>query len=663
MDEIRTAPELLQLRKRLEERWADRNSEIEWFRRLRFMEIVPRVPVAYDSTVIRTPKAHQIIERMTGTLTTNPIEIKVPPAANTAKANAQSSKMEKWTKLALEQLQKQAGQDNIERFVEHLLADAHACWRLLYARNYWQGQGNYPTRRKIESDAEFDRRARHWYPKRNKGETGEDYDKRTEHWKKGRPLPISWSTLDPLTVYPMFSEMGLVCVLESDKRDVATLRPDQWQLKKASPELWELLRGKADGQGQVEFTQLWHRKERVYAVNGEIVDRQKHQYGAPPYIYGMGIGTTSNEAGKMAVSVLYPLRYILPAFDTVLSQKLTASSLYAWPTPIWKASKDRFGDDGNPTEGKELVPGETMTLWPDEEIGFLEWRGSVPDLDELIVMLDSMIKEAGLASVLHGVGQAGESGYRLNQLIAAARTKFKPIIAHTERALEQLIHALWDIVEFQIQEPVYLYSKGKGKGESGWIGLGPDDLDGYRQVEVKLSPIMPTDAYARSSMTINQVKTGLLDVRTALEDLGREQPEEIMDALLADEWKRDPRVKAVLIEEAIKRMKIKIGKSKEIAVSELIQLLPSLPPAFQQAVMMVLQGQGQPPGAGGQPGQPGGGRPGLRPPAVGVTAAPGVAAVPPVPGVPQAGGMVGRQVRPSGVGTGRAPGVRRTGME
>jgi len=634
-DEIRTAPELLALRKRLEQRWADRNTEMEFFRRMRFMEIEPRVPVAYDSTVVRTPKAHQIIERMTGTLTTNPVEITVPPAANTAKAQEQSSKMEKWTKLALEQLQKQAGEDNIERFVEHLLVDAHACWRLLYARNYWPR-----------------------YPKREKGESGEDYDDRTEQWKKGQPLPISWSTVDPLQVFPMFSEMGLVCVLESDKRDVATLTPDQWQLTKKSPELWELIRGEAQAQGQVEFTQVWYRDVRIYAVNGQIVDRQKHHYGAPPYIYGMGIGTTSRESGKMAVSVLYPLRYILPAFDTVLSQKLTACSLYGWPTPIWKASKDRLGGDGNLTESRmELVPGETMTLWPDEEIGFLEWKGSVPDLDELIGLLNSMVDQAGLAQVLFGIDPTGESGYRLNQLISAARTKFKPIISHTERALEQLIHALYDIVEFQIKEPVYLYSKGKAKGTAGWIGLGPDDLNGYRQVEVKLSPIMPTDAYARSSMTINQVKSGLLDVRTALEDLGREQPEEIMDALLADEWKRDPQVKAVLIEEALKRMKLKIEKTKEIAVSELIQLLPSLPPAFQQAVMMVMQGAGGP--GGGQPRMPPAGT-GLRPPPTGVMAAPGVAAV---PGVPGAGGMVGRQVRPSGIAMGRAPGVMRTGVE
>lgn len=644
MDEIRTAPELEALRKRLEDYWAARNREIEWFRRLRFMEIQPKVPVAYDSTVIITPKAHQIIERMTGTLTTNPIEITVPPAANTTKAQEQSSKMEKWTKLALEQLQKQAGQDNIERFVEHLLADAHACWRLLYTRDYWP---KYP-RRKTGKNAE----------------TGAEYDKRTEEWKKGKPLPISWSTVDPLQVFPMFSEMGMVCVLESDKRDVAMLNPAKWQLKKKSPELWELMRQKAQAQGQVEFIQIWYRDVRIYAVDGEIVHRQRHRYGAPPYIYATGIGTTSRESGTMAVSVLFPLRHILPAFDTVLSQKLTACALYGWPTPIWTVAKDRprtYDAAGNPTESRmEIVMGETVTKYPDEEIGFLEWKGSVPDIDELIVILDSMVKEAGLASVLHGVDQAGQSGYRLNQLISAARSKFKPITNHTERALEQLIRALWDIVEFQIKEPVYLYSKGKGN--SGWIGLGPEDLNGYRQVEVKLSPMMPTDAYAKSSMTINQVKTGLLDVRTALEDLGREQPEEIMDALLADEWKRDARVKAVLIEEALKRMKIKVQKDRDMAIGELIQLMPSLPPAFQQALMMVMQGQGQ--GQGRQQGGGGnvgaGGGAGLRPPPVGVTAAPGVAAVPQAPGP---GGMVGRQVRPAGIASGRAPGVRRRGVE
>jgi len=653
MEEIRSDEELLSLRRRLEERWADRNSEIDFFRRMRFMEIVPHVPAAYRAYTVRTPTAHQIIERMTGTLTTNPFTLTVPPSANTAKAQESSSLIEKWTMLALEQLQKQSGEDLVERFVEHLLTDGHACWRILYARNYWEGQGNYPQHRKNESDAAFERRARSWYPKREKGEKGEDYDARTEQWKKGRPLPISWSVVDPINVFPMFSEMGLVCVLETDHRDIATLRPDQWDLTKKSPAIWELIRGEPSAQGQVEFTQVWYPNSRIYAVNGHIVDRQKHQYGAPPYIYATGINSTSREAGKAGLSVLYPLRYILPKRDEVLSQKLTACSIYGWPTPIWKIGEKRgIGRDGNLQELRaDLIPGEAMTLWPDEDMGFLEWKGSTPDIDELIGMLTTFCEQAGLSPALYGIGQSGESGYRLNQLVAAAKMKFKPIITHTERALEQLVHAFLDIVEFQVQETLYLYSKGKEN--MGWIGLGPDDLSGYRQVEANLSPVMPTDAYAKSSMIINQVTHGLLDVRSALEELGREQPEEIMDAMLADEWKRDPRVKAALIEEAVKRMKLKLAKNKEVAIGELIQLLPSLPPAFQQAVMMVLQGGGQQAG-GGPGGMPGMGAPGMRPPPVGVMAAPGVQAAP-QPGAPSSAAMVGRQVRPAGIRQGAAP--------
>ena len=126
-------------------------------------------------------------------------------------------------------------------------------------------------------------------------------------------------------------------------------------------------------------------------------------------------------------------------------------------------------------------------------------------------------------------------------------------------------------------------------------------------------------------------------------------------------FRDSPQVQAILVKEVADRYGLKLQKTRELAIAELAQLMPSLPPGLQQAIMMVMQGQqqgGGRPGMPGQGGMPGGPRPGMRPGVTGseTMAGPGIQAVPqPGPG-PQ---MVGRQVRPSGIGTGKEPGMRR----
>src|SRR4030042_5925273 len=180
-----------------QERWAKRNEMIEEQRALRFMENNIKLPAEMEAEEVRSPIGHQIVERMTGQLTADPPTITVPPASEKQKSVEQSSKMEKFAEGMLKQLETQADSDVIDKFGETLIAAGHGCMRMLYAPQLWRG-----------------------FPKRNRkdDETDEEYDERTELWKHGKPIPISFSWLDPLTVYPLWSEAGLEAVMEVGRR-------------------------------------------------------------------------------------------------------------------------------------------------------------------------------------------------------------------------------------------------------------------------------------------------------------------------------------------------------------------------------------------------------------------------------------------------------------
>lgn len=565
-------PDVVSIAAQLETEYSSRNADIEYFRQLRDLEVVPDVPAGMESELVVSSTAPQIIERTVGMLTTDPMRLEVPPAGPSDAQMRQSSKMERWTKTALDELERQSDEDNRERFTESLVVDGAGVMRMLYAPGMWNGM---PKRKDFDG-------------------TDTEYNKAIDEWKVGQRLPIVWTWVDPLCVFPIWSEAGLECVLEKDERNLITLDPKKFnKYKETKPELWELNRYKGT-QGKVEFIQYWTRDTITYAVGGEIVHHAKHQYKRPPYCYTFGQTVSTKDSQKRGRSILYPLRYLIPYQDRLLSQRATAIRIWCWPTPVFKQSPLNMAavdaQTGKPTPLRkiEVQPGKTVSLYADEDISFLVWQGEGPDADKMINIVSTMIERAGLSDSMFGMASGDTSGYTINQLIAAARVKYKPIIKHAERAIEDQIRTLWDIIEYQIKSPVSLHVGTSRRGE--WLSLGPDDLKGYRQVKVTLNPIIPTDSYAISSKAINEMQAGLRSRTSAMQEIGVEQPDEMMNQMLVEQYKQRPEVVEFITAEALKRAQFQLDQMKEqqqsAAVDEFMQLWPTLPPAAQQAIMM-----------------------------------------------------------------------------
>jgi len=542
---------ITELTKRLKSDWAPRDTVIRQMRELRFMETDLNFPDAVEPEVVRAPIGHQIVERMTGTLTADPITVTVPPASEKTKSKEQSSVMEKFALTALNHLERQSDTDVADRFVETLIADGHGCMRMLYA-------------------PQLKRRR----PKKRESESPETYEGRVDGWRRGR-IPISWQWLDPLTVYPVWGELGLELILETDDRDVLTLDSRRWNVDK--PDLWQLSTLHHGDTGQVTFQQKWTPDTLTYAVDGEIVHTQKHRYGTVPYAYNVGLGAASKNPKYMGYSVLYPIRSLIPYLDRLLSQKGTAIRMWCWPTIVFKAAVKSAGAEPEALIRQiDVDPGGQVAIYSDEDITFLTWKGNGPDLDEQIKLVMSMMERAGFGDTMYGQS-SGDSGYAISQLVAAARMRYKPIVAHAERSLEQQIATLYDIVEYQIHLPVYVFSYKK---KGGWVKITPDDLLGYRQVKVKLNPLMPTDTYARSSQALNENRGGLRSTRSSMELIGIEQPDEMMREIRTDRWMNRPEIDTYMTQQAVKRLGLQLAKG-DMTMGRLQGEFPNLPEQLQ----------------------------------------------------------------------------------
>ena len=171
-------------------------------------------------------------------------------------------------------------------------------------------------------------------------------------------------------------------------------------------------------------------------------------------------------------------------------------------------------------------------------------------LDELIAQTRAMIDQAGAPSVLFGVPPEGNaSGYLLNQLINTARVSFQQVARHAEQALERIVQLMWRLVETRIGETVFVF---EAEDDHGWIGLGPQDIDGYHAVRVRLDPLGPADDVAQGTLAASLVGARLASRRWAMrEKLGIEDAETVEDEILLDELIDAPEVRSAIVREAL----------------------------------------------------------------------------------------------------------------
>jgi len=243
---------LAAIQARLESTWSGRNAHIEAMRAMRYQETGVKTPAALKAYVVLAPLAYMLIERIVGTLTTDEPRISVPPASEAVGALEQSSNLERAYGALLRQIAMQQGDDPIARFLESMIECGHGAMRILHSPQLWRG---YPHKGKALEDEDDLKHS-------------ERYNRETETWKRGKPVPITMTWLDPVTVYPTWDALGLSSVLEVDTRCVSELLPlsGKWKVDREKPDIEFLSRMDDDGDIEVTFQQLWTRQELIYAV-------------------------------------------------------------------------------------------------------------------------------------------------------------------------------------------------------------------------------------------------------------------------------------------------------------------------------------------------------------------------------------------------------------
>jgi hypothetical protein len=221
----------------------------------------------------------------------------------------------------------------------------------------------------------------------------------------------------------------------------------------------------------------------------------------------------------------------------------------------------------------------------EESVGFPEWPGNPPDIEEQIGFMRSRVQQSGFSDIMFGSGPNSVSGFALSQLGDQNRIRLEQPIAHLERLWTRVGRKYLSMTEeFAGESAIQIYGKLQGKRFRAVIK--GRDLSGY-QIWCEIKPDFPNERVRNHAMA-TQVK-GILSDRTIMQEyLGQQQPDDERKQKIIEMAQSNP----ALLEYAL------ISVLQEYAETE-----PAAAEALKALLAAKQTGQ-QPVEAGSKPEQP-----------------------------------------------------------
>jgi hypothetical protein len=419
------------------------------------------------------------------------------------------------------------------------------------------------------------------------------WDASTEEMKRKLPYPIETTEIPPESFYYQKGEDGFVRVAEIaavpyyqtllqygatlngrgqvvSYDDIASypLPADRWGEIYGSAsslgnlqtieriEVWDLTHCRIILRGPGDFAP----KGFKGAGSGLMVREWEHGYGdldlgvlRGPYFHAPGILTSSREPHKAHLSVLFAYRHLFPLLNSLLTMQSQAAFAFSYPAyrrttpPAYNIPESPFGVDASEIAGarERIVPG---AIFP-HDIAPMDQPKTSVDLDKAIQFVKAMI-DLALPDTIQGAVTGEMAGYTLNQAAHLATLTWGPIVENVQDCLSDRVGWESRLIDEHIGETVYVWGRaasvrksgGSQQAKTGWIGLGPKDIDGVHNYEVTLEPATINTDQLELRVLRDELDMRLIDPAEAVRSRGR-NPVEVERAWLLYELKQDPEIR------------------------------------------------------------------------------------------------------------------------
>jgi hypothetical protein len=548
------------------------------------------IPDAYRKTAIevRTPLAMHIANTITAALSINPFTIQFRPIGFGDTYQQNATLREHFFESSWERQEEESRRRLLRLFMANLAVKGEGVLKTVERSKRAWGDYNLKSKKlmaELQADKMLDPHARDLL-----------YHSKTEQMKLLAPYPIATTDVPPETFYYLKGEDGMTFATEVktlpwfDALERFKAGVDSKGRVYANSEAWG--DPQALGLARAEWEQSMARTKTITVVeawdyqvckyiligpgqassqsatlgNGTLVREVRHGYGDPflktlrgPYFHALGITTASRLPERAGLSVLFGFLQMFVLLDSLYTMRANAAFMTGFPAfkrllppgtiPGLPGGMGPFGSDGSEAQAEEEI--EPGAIYP-YDVAPVEMPRAGVESDKLIADIRGMI-ELALPSIVQGVVSGGESGYALNQAAHLARLAWDPIVSNAEIALgERTGFESW-LIEKRIGEPVYAWGEEQGKGrrqkgvKAGWLGIGPDDLNGVHRYRAKLDPETPSNKVIETRAIMEQMQARLVTYEDAVEQAGN-NPDEVEKSWLLHDLKQSDEIQGKIKE-------------------------------------------------------------------------------------------------------------------
>lgn len=544
----RQAPEqkkllALSLRDEMESRYYERNQQITEMRQRRYQEREVSIPDTYRATSqeVRLSLVGDTVDLMAAIIDDAPWRVHVDPYDVGERANRNSSLRERWSEAALVQAQKELGRPVLSHVAKNQMADGVGVVKVIFRPDHWT---NLPTVKSLLGKSAVDM----------SDDDAEQYNRAVEKAKRGLKLPFTLVDVDPVTWHPLYGPDGeLACVVEIREHpihDALLQYGDKIRLingqvvpieAMGEPQPYESFRQDNDARATVKVWEYWDREEHITFIEDVPVKYAKHGMGVVPYFECYAKPDPDRDPKRNSRPPMLKAVWTTDLIDNFWTMLTNAATMWAYPTPVLKNDPNSpvpIGDDGRP-EYIEIEVGKMWRGYVGQDITFLttpveSFRYMGDLLDRATRMFET---STGLGPAIRGIGGSDQPGYAINQLISASMFTLNPALKSRDDMISRVILFMWRLIERRIKADVWVWGTDPDeKSDSGkkWLKLGPADIDGYYRCTVDSDAMTDIRQVQVGQFWASMVKAELMDRRGAIERMGIENPDDIIDSIEVD---------------------------------------------------------------------------------------------------------------------------------
>jgi len=313
--------------------------------------------------------------------------------------------------------------------------------------------------------------------------------------------------------------------------------------------------------------EAWYRNRPYAMQNAMLFDeeflmapRLMPGYGDYPYTLGFFKPVKRDKPEGWGHSIIRPMETTVAMLERSVNRRSRQIDIYS-SLPIVSRTLPGRAVSVDPGMGTHV------NLGPNEDIGFPNWPGNAPDVEQQIEFLRSRVQQSGFSDVMFGSGASQVSGFAINQLGDQNRIRLTQPTTHLGQFFTRWADKTIDMTRsFAGDRAIRVY--GHVRGANFAEAVRGTDLEGY-QVNAVVHPVFPNEEARRHAMA-TQVK-GILPARIIIQKyLGVRQPDEAMKMLMEEQVLNHPAMQQYILITALREMAAAGDVGAQIALQAML---------------------------------------------------------------------------------------------